>query len=155
MNLFKKKSGSSSPHHLTYDTLEAFCESLPPDWMKHPDMAKRDLWLEQFAELRKHLYDMHVATLTDEEQREIEAGTHPSQSHKFEERAQPFTIYLKEELARLGYNAQVKVGIYHCDRIVLSAKLDRTPSGRTRDVPWLFRGFEVKYGFPDDSPKDS
>jgi len=137
--------------HLTYDSLEAWAEGeeLPKDWTKHPDKNQRDLWWQQYAELKQHLWAQHITTLTPEERKEFETRTHPSLSHKFSDRAQPFTGHLKEELARLGYNADVNLGFYHLDRIILAATLDRTPPGRLRGVPWLFRGFEIKYRFPD------
>jgi hypothetical protein len=34
------------------------------------------------------------------------------------------------------------------DRIVLSADLDEDPRERQRELPWLFRGFEIKYNWP-------
>ncbi len=137
--------------HLNYDSFEAWAEGegLPKDWTKHPDKDQRDLWWHQYAELKQHLWQRHVATLTSEERQEFEARSHPSLSHDFRERAQPFTEYLKEELARRGYNAEVRLGFYHLDRIVLNAVLDRTPPDRLRGVPWLFRGFEVLYRFRD------
>jgi hypothetical protein len=137
--------------HLNYDSLQAWAEGdgLPKDWTKHPDQKQRNMWWQQYAELKQHLWQRHIATLTPEEQQEFKAGTHPSLSHEFRDRAQPFTEYLKEELARQGYNAEVRLGFYHLDRIVLNAVLDRTPPDRLREVPWLFRGFEVFYRFPD------
>lgn len=141
----------TTPRHLTYDSLEAWAEGegLPKDWTKHPDQNQRDLWWKQLAELKKHLWERHIATLTPEEQQQFEARTHPSLSHKYRDRAQPFIVSLKDELERLGYDAEVSFGFYHLDRIILSAGLDRTPAGRLREVPWLFRGFEIKYRFPD------
>ena len=138
------------PRHLTYDCPEAWAEGegLPKHWTKHPN---KDLWFQQLAELKQHLWSQHIATLSEAEQQEIKAGTHPSQSHKFGDRAQPFTNLLHEELAWLGYDAKVTLLFYHLDRIVLCAALDRTPPGRLHGVPWLYRGFEVKYGFPDNT----
>jgi hypothetical protein len=142
----------TTPRHLAYDSLEAWAEGegLPQDWTQHPDKNQRDLWWEQFVELKRHLWAEHLATLTSGEQQEFNARTHPSLSHKFHERAQPFTVQLRNELVRLGYDAEVALGFYHFDRIILSVTLDRTPRGRLRGVPWLFRGFEIKYRFPDD-----
>lgn len=140
----------SIPKHLTYDSLEAWIEGegLPKDWARHPDAKRRAVWYAQFAELKEHLWTKHIASLPDEEQRQFSERTHPSLSHRFKERAQPFAAELKEALLRLGYVADVQVGFYHLDRIVLSAKLDKTPPEQLRGVPWLFRGFEVKYLFP-------
>jgi hypothetical protein len=38
--------------------------------------------------------------------------------------------------------------MYHRDRIVLSATLDEDPGERRPELPWLFRGFEVLYHWP-------
>ena len=139
------------PRLLSYESLEAWQEGegLPKNWLQHSDDRQRDIWLTQFTELRQHLWSLHIATLPEEEQRQFDEGVHPSMSHKFSDRALPFAVALKEELAKQGYGAEVKIGYYHCDRIVLSAVLDRTPPGRTKSVPWLFHGFEVHYRFPD------
>ena len=103
--------------------------------MTYGDENKRNLWWKQFGELKQQLWTQHIATLSEQEQQEFKTRTHPSLSHKFRERAQPFVLQLKEELARLGYGAEVMLGFYHLDRIVLNASLDRTPPGRRRGVP--------------------
>lgn len=142
----------STPRHLDYDSLEGWAEGehLPKDWTKHPN---RDQWFKEYGELKQHLWQKHFATLNEAEQQEFKTGTHPSLSHKFCERAQPFTEVLREALVREGYGAEVSLIYYHMDRIILWAKLDRTPPVRLRGVPqglpWLFRGFEVRYSFPD------
>lgn len=140
----------SIPKHLTYPSFEAWAagENLPKDWMRHPDANQRALWFAQFAELKEQLWTKHIASLSAEEQRQFTDRTHPSLSHRFKDRAQPFTAELKEELARLGYSAEVEVGFYHLDRIVLSAKVEKATPDQLHGVPWLFRGFEVKYLFP-------
>src|SRR5215212_4129186 len=47
------------------------------------------------------------------ERQEYRAGTHPSQGHRFRDRAQPIAQQLQEELARRGYAAKVEVTFYH------------------------------------------
>jgi hypothetical protein len=152
----------STPRHLTYDSLEAWAEgeNIPKDWESYPE-KQRDVWITQFGELHELLRTRHLATLSEDEQQQFKARTHPSLSHKFQERAQPFTALLKEELARLGYCAEVTLGFYHFDNIVLDAHLDLPPpdwlnqvhwlrrGDRLRDLPSLFRGFMVGYQFSD------
>jgi hypothetical protein len=133
---------------------------LPNDWQKLPE-KEREEWMTQFGELDEHLRTLHISTLSEEEQREFEAGTHPSLNHSFSDRAQPFAVLLKEELARLGYNAEVTIGYYHFNNIVLNARLDLAPpvwldevhwllrGSRLRDLPSMFRGFKVGYLFRD------
>lgn len=103
--------------------------------------------MHEYGELERFLFAKHVASLTEAEQQEYQAGTHPSQSHSFRDRAQPIAQQLQEELARRGYPAKVEIGFYHLDRIILYAELSRWPS--EEEWPswlWFFRGFQVKYG---------
>ena len=132
--------------HLAYDSLEAWAAGigLPADWMKHPNQAQRNVWWKQFAELKQHLWQKHLSTLTQEEQRQLKDGTHPSLRHEYEERALPFCKLLEAELERQGLKSVVKIGFYHMDRIVLSTYLSELPPGGLPGSPWLFRGFEVK-----------
>ena len=104
-----------TPKLLAYDSLDAWAEGerLPKDWTRFPDAKQRDLWWTQYAELKQHLWSQHIATLTEDEQKQFKSGTHPSQSHKFRERALPFTTALQSELAKRGFLADVRIGIYH------------------------------------------
>jgi hypothetical protein len=141
----------TTPRHLTYDSLEAWAEGehLPKDWIKFPDTEKRKNWFSQLAELKQHLWNRHIASLTEAEQNEFQNRTHPSLSHKFRDRAQPFTVEFQNHLASLGYKSEVKIIFGQMDRLLLHATLDKTPPNRLRGVPWLFRGFELRYTFPD------
>lgn len=132
--------------HLMYGSLEAWAAGvgLPDDWTKHPDQAKRNVWWKQYAELKQHLWQKHLSTLTHEEQQQFKDGTHPSLRHEYAERALPFCKLLEAELARNGITSVVKIGYYHMDRIVLSAYLSELPPGGLPGSPWLFRGFEIK-----------
>lgn len=132
--------------HLKFDSLEAWAKGieLPEDWTRHPDQTQRGLWWEQYSELKEHLWQKHIRSLSDEEQKQFKDGTHPSMSHAFYERAQPYCDLLRDDLKRQGIEAVVKIGFYHMDRIVLSAYLAELPLGGLPGSPWLFHGFEVK-----------
>jgi hypothetical protein len=136
--------------HLRYPSIEAWFEGegLTEPIIKIADPVERDRRLTEYGELRRHLFAQHVKTLPAEEQREFEVGTHPSQSHRFADRAEQFVPLLREHLAYLGFTGRVDLGAYHLDRLILAANLDEDPGDRRRELPWLFRGFEVKYHWP-------
>jgi hypothetical protein len=138
--------------HLRYPSLEAWFtgEGLKDPFSPNADPAERNRRITEYGELRQHLFAKHIKTLSPEEQRQFQEGTHPSQSHGFADRAEPFVALLREHLANLGFPSKVCLGWYHMDRIVLSADLDADPGEGQRELPWLFRGFEIKYNWPHD-----
>ncbi len=136
--------------HLRYPSLEAWFkgEGLTEPLFKIADRTERDRRIIEYGELRKHLFALHIKTLTLQEQREFKECAHPSQRHCFADRAEPFVALLQEHLASLGFQSKVCLGLYHLDRIVLSADLEKDPTERQHELPWLFRGFEIKYHWP-------
>jgi len=145
--------GEQSPAdkpHLRHKSLAAWfkAEGLTGPLMSTiKDEAERERRLHEYGELERYLFAEHLATLPEAEQQEYRAGTHPSQSHRFRDRARPIARQLQEELARRGYAAEVEIGYYHLDRIVLSAELSRLPGEEEwPSWPWFFHGFQVMYG---------
>jgi hypothetical protein len=136
--------------HLRYSSLEAWFEGegLKDPFSAAADPTERNRRIMEWGELRQHLFAKHINTLSREEQRQFREGTHPSQSHHFAERAEPFAASLQAHLAALGFTATVDSGFDHGGRIVLSAELDTDPKERRPELPWLFRGFEIKYNWP-------
>lgn len=136
--------------YLRYPSVEAWFEGegLTVGVVKIADPVERDRRITEYGELRQHLFAKHIKTLTRDEQRQFKQGKHPSQGHRFADRAQPFVPLLHEHLASLGFSNKVCLGWYHMDRIVLSAELDEDPGERKRELPWLFSGFEIKYTWP-------
>jgi hypothetical protein len=140
----------TTKRHLRYSSLEAWFEGerLTDPLFKTASPEERDRRIAEYAELRRHLFAKHIKTLSAEEQRQFEQGTHPSQSHRYAERAEPFAGVLQGYLEDLGFISDVCLGWYHMDRIVLTAALETDPGERRSQLPWLFRGFEVKYHWP-------
>ena len=144
--------GEQSPAdkpHLRHSSVAAWfkAEGLTGPLSQIADEAERERRLHEYGELERFLFAKHLASLPEAEQQEYRAGTHPSQSHRFRDRAQPTARQLQEELASRGYAAKVEIGFYHIDRIVLYAELSRWPSEEEwPSWPWFFRGFEVKIG---------
>jgi hypothetical protein len=144
--------GEQSPAdkpHLRHSSIAAWfkAEGLTGPLSKIEDEAERERRLHEYGELERFLFAKHLASLSEAEQQEYQAGAHASQSHRFRDLAQPIVQQLQEELARRGYAAKVEIGFYHLDRLVLSAELSRWPSEEEwPSWPWFFRGFQVKYG---------
>jgi hypothetical protein len=111
------------------------------------DEAEQERRLHEYGELQRFLFAKHLESLPEAEQQEYRAGTHPSQSHRFRDRAALIAEQLQEELAQRGYVTKVEIGFYHLERIVLSARLSRWPNEEEwPSWPWFFRGFEIMYG---------
>ncbi|MGV3661954.1 MAG: hypothetical protein ACO1TE_17350 [Prosthecobacter sp.] len=126
---------------------------LPGHWMTHPDVIQREAWWKQFTELKEHLWQEHLASLSEDEQREFREGSHPSQSHQHHDRAQPFCELLQKELHAQGAEAMVKLGLYHLNRLVLNVRFNKIPPEGLPGSPWLFRGFEVMVVLPQQNPQ--
>lgn len=121
-------------------------EGVPDKFITHKNPVRRDRWIMQYGELRRHLYQKHIKSLDTDEQQLIAENRHPSQSHRFADNALPYLDSLKQELDLIGlvYNS-VELGMYHMDRIILSVDLDPVQQADPAGWPWLHRGFEVKY----------
>jgi hypothetical protein len=145
----------SQKRHLRYRSLEAWYkgEGISGSLFQIADPEEQDRRLNEYAELRQHLFRKHLATLSSEEQRQFDEGAHPSQDWDYADAAKPFCPRLREHLAQLGFNAEVNLGFYHFERIVLCADLEADPGERRSTLPWLFRGFEVKYLWPGPEHK--
>jgi hypothetical protein len=121
------------------------CERVPK--FEQLSGADLDLAIAQLCELREHLWQQHVASLSEELQRLIALGRHPSRSWECEDEARPFTPLLEDHLAGIGFPATASVGYYHGDQIVLNAQLKSAPdpSAFHRTLPEYFMGFSVMY----------
>lgn len=104
---FRKKK-----RHLRYNSIQAwfFGERLKPI-NEYSDPAERNRLLTELGELRQHPFDKNFETLSPEEQQQLNEGIHPSQSHRFFNRAEPFVelfrqhgntrLYCRSQLRRL------------------------------------------------------
>jgi hypothetical protein len=100
-----------------------------------------------FAKRRRRAFDRHLRTLSPGERRSLATGSHPSQNPENAIAAVPMASLLQEDLLRRGIAARVTVALYHADRLVLSADVSQAPQ-RRRKLPYFFRGYEVKYHWP-------
>ena len=135
--------------HLCYDSVREWMvgERVPENFFRLEDPALRDKYITEYGELRRHLFEKHIRTLPETEQELFKTGRHPSESHRFAAQAEPYAERLQRHLESLGEKvAAVRIGFYHCDRIVLSVDLEPRPRAIDLEtLPWLFEGFEIKY----------
>ena len=137
-----------------YDSIEEWMdkEKIPSGFFQIEDEQLRNKYIAEYGELRQHLFDRHIKTLSEEEQELFAKGEHPSQSHRYEEKAKPCAEELQEELSGLGFVEKVSIGYYHMDRIVFSVDINREISTEEyKMIPWLYKGFETKVGFAQQS----
>jgi len=96
-------------------------------------------------ERRRAIFQEHLKTLSEEEQRAIETSTHASMSHARAQEAEPYIIEFKNRYGHLPYIAGIGIGYYHGDRLVITVEFVREMklSEFEDDLPWFYRGFEV------------
>jgi len=135
--------------HLDYDSVEDWmaAENVPSNFGMIDNEELRDRYINEYGELRRHLFAKHAATLSAADQQKLNDGNHPSLSHAFADAAQPYCNLLDLHLKTLGVIADdIVLGWYHMDRIVLMVTLNDTdPESDEKKSPWLFQGFEVFY----------
>ena len=144
------------PRHLRYHSIEEWKEREHIITLTHPDdPALQDRLFRQLGELRKLLWEQHIVQLTPQERQQLEAGQHPSQSHRCVEQAKPILEEFRSQVASLPYVADVSIGMYHMDRIVFQVILAQNVTWRTwqKDIPTFYRGFEVLTYTPKIAPE--
>lgn len=136
------------PRHLRYSSVFAWTEA---EKINGPiaDAKLQNRFNDQLGELRRHLFNKHLATLSVAEQEQLKAGSHPSQSHQKVKDADEFAALLHSELLQHGFDIQVQPGCYHMDRVILSLFPDENVNRikLAKVVPQLFRGYEIKVFF--------
>ncbi len=112
-------------------------------------MASPELWPER-VDLRDLLWEKHFQSLGSKEQEILNEGAHPSLSWRFADQAAAYAEALKEDLSSVDYVAEVTLGAYHGDMLVLTVWLNRTvPWQEYRvHIPELFMGFQVFVATP-------
>ena len=145
----------SAKRHLKYSTVWEWKEKegVPDDFFRYHDTSQRDRWITEYGELRQHLFEKHIKTLTPEEQQMFREKRHPSQSHSFSDGAKPYCESLAAELKLLGIIFEnIELGFYQMDRIILCVNIDPQQKIVPVQLPWLHRGFEIKFYFNNPSP---
>jgi N-glycosidase YbiA len=88
-------------------------------------VASPELWSER-VDLRDLLWEKHFQSLPPKEQKLLNEGAHPSLSWRFADQAAAYAEALKEDLSSVDYVAEVTLGAYHGDTLVLTVWLNRT-----------------------------
>ena len=121
---------------------------LPEQWMNESNPKLRDKYFKRFSKLRSRIYKEHLATLTKLERKNIKSNNHPSLSHARGEEARLIANKLKVTLIEHGINfvLEVKIGFYHCDRIIFLILVDNSVEQIEAEskLPFYFHGFETR-----------
>jgi hypothetical protein len=136
-----------SKRHLRYGSLREWIvgEQLPLPLTAISDQKKRDKVMTEYGELRKHLFNVHLNMLSNEQQRALQAGKHPSQDHALTAEAAVFAEALAKKLEHLSFVRKVSVANYHLNRNLLYVFVSDIEllDPRLSEVPDFFEGFEV------------
>ena len=118
------------------------------DFHQIADSEERNKQIKLFEKFRWNAFQGHLDTLSSAERNAFKSRSHPSQSHKFKEQAQAVLEELKEEVAEFSFVKDIKLGLYHGDRIVFSIELNEGSDFEEcyKKLPWLYKGFETKVG---------
>jgi hypothetical protein len=136
------------PKHLQYSSVFAWTEA---EKIHGPitDEKLQSKYMDQLGELRQYLFKKHVETLSQIEREQLNAGSHPSQSHEKANEAVKYAELLKSDLLQNGFNVEVGHGCYHMNRVILSVFPDEkiSKTGLAKIIPQFFHGYEVKVLF--------
>lgn len=129
---------------------QSYQESLPEQLRFDADAseAERNQAFDVLEQANSHFFQQHLASLSSETRKEIENGTHPSQSHERDEQALPifekFSSFLEETCAIPITDASL--GHYHGDQIIFSVRFDSDKPWLEIDdeIPSFFEGFRIK-----------
>ena len=114
-----------------------------------------DLSMEMYAQIRKKVFERHLATCDKAIQESWAAGEHPSFDWNFADRAYPFLAELAEILQSIPDITAMGLGLYHMNQLVISVSHKRLKVAPERvhlarqETPWFYKGFAVLDDYPD------
>jgi hypothetical protein len=141
---FKKKKS-----HLDYTSIYSWLhgESVPKGFFVEYGSGRRPdfkLYVDQFCELRQHLFDTHVKTLPDEIQKQLKSRQHPSQTHAKIKQAEPALQRLKDILSGLDFIKDVSIKSAQMDLVQFNVILKGEPTLEQAEmIPEYFEGYVI------------
>ena len=129
---------------------ESYTESLltPLKFGPGASTQEREQAFEILREANRYFYLKHIASLPRNIKKEIEGGTHASQSHQMQPQAQlaldRFINFLNQH-SNHPITKGPTMGLYHGNQIVFSVRFDsKLPWNRIdNDIPPFFEGFRI------------
>ena len=102
------------------------------------------VYMEQFCELRQHLFDKHLKSLPDEIQNQLKNRQHPSQTHAKINQAEPVLQKLKATLTGLDFVKDVSIKTAQMDLVQFNVILKSEPTLEQAEmVPEYLEGYVV------------
>src|SRR5215469_9812256 len=100
--------------HLRYRSVEEWRERENITSFMHPENPGLEVRLQRhLKQLREHLWKRHLKQLTRDERKQIETGTHPSQSHRGFEMAKPTFEEFRSHVASYPFVEEVTMVTQH------------------------------------------
>jgi len=135
--------------HLEYKSISSWFhgESVPKGFAVEYGSGRRPdfkVYVDQYCELRKHLFDNHIKTLPDEIQKQLKSGQHPSQTHAKIMQAEPVMQRLKTILSGLDFIDNVSIKNAQMDLVQFNVILKTEPTVEQAElIPEFFEGYIV------------
>ena len=108
---------------------------------RRPDF---EIYVTQYCELRQHLFEKHLKTLSDEIQEQLRSGHHPSQSHSRIEEAVPVLQRLKTLLSGLEFIKEVAIKSAQMNLVQFDVILKSEPTLEQAEmIPEYFEGYVI------------
>ena len=142
--IFNKKKS-----HLEYTSISGWFhgESVPKGFAQEYGSGRRPdfkVYMDQYCELRQHLFDSHIKTLPDEIQKQLKSGQHPSQTQSKIKQAEPVLQRLKNNLAGLDFIKDVSIKNAQMDLVQFNVTLKSEPTLEQAEmIPEYFDGYVV------------
>lgn len=141
---FRKKK-----RHLEYpNTISWFLgESVPKEFGLEYGSGRRpdyEIYMNQYCELRQHLFNEHVKTLPKDIQTQLRRRKHPSQSHSKVHQAEPILQRLKDVLSGMEFVKDVSIKTAQMDLVQFDVILANEPTIEQAEmIPEFIEGYII------------
>ena len=143
------KPRTQKKSHLEYTSIASWFhgESVPKGFAGECGSGRRpdyQIYVDQYCELKQHLFERHIKTLPDEIQKQLQSRQHPSQSHAKINQALPILQTLKAILCGLDFVKDVSIKNAQMDLVQFNVVLENEPTLEQAEmIPEYFEGYVV------------
>jgi hypothetical protein len=135
--------------YLEYSTIRSWrqCENVPLNFVVEYGSGRRpdyEVYMDQFCELRQHLFEKHLQTLPKETQSQFKRREHPSQSHSKAELALPVLEKLRNLLEDYDFVEGIEIKCAQMDLVQFNVILNRDATiTELEPVPEYIDGYVI------------
>ena len=139
----------SKKRHLKYTSVASWLhgESVPRNFAVEYGSGRRPdykIYMDQFCELRQHLFEKHVLTLSKNCQDQLRNGEHPSFAHSKVDQAEPVLKRLRAILSSHTKVREIRIKTAQMGRVQFNVILKDEPTLEEAEmIPEYFEGYIV------------